>query len=257
MSKTILMVHGMWGNSWVWDFFVDYFSNLGYKCLTPSLPYHNFIFTQKPDSKLGDISIYDYIEYLKNEINKLDQTPIIFGHSMGGLLTQILSSQGFATTAVLFNSVPPADISSFSYDVLRCMKLVFVKSIFRKPVLIKFKSMRYSAFNNITEYLHREYYNKLVYDSGRAFLEMALPVLSKNKITTIDEKLIKTPLLVIGSKKDRTISNKIAKKIALKYPTAEYKEFPENAHWIILEPNWIEVASFVNDWLNKTFNNFQ
>lgn len=253
MSKTILMIHGMWGGAWIWENFRKFFSDLGYNCIIPNLPYHHKL-NKYPAQELGNLTLHDYTEFLKTEINKLDEKPIIFGHSMGGLLTQILTSQALSQASIIFNPVPPGDISSFSIDSLRCMKLVLLKSLFQKPVLIKFKAMKYSAFNMIPQENHNELYNKLVHDSGRVFLELAIPKLAKYKISYINEKNILSPILIIGSKYDRTIPWKIVRKIAIKYPTADFKVFPDNAHWIIVEPNWQEVASYVNIWLNKIFN---
>ncbi len=245
------MIHGMWGGGWIWENFKQYFSDKGYNCINSTLPYHEAKSTNELPASLGKTSLYDYVEFLKKEIDKLDEKPILFGHSMGGLLTQILTSQGYAKAAVLFNPAPPGGISSFSTSALKCMKLVFIKSILLRPTLIKFESMKYSAFNKIDESKHMEFYNKLVYDSGRAFLELAAPGLSHKKIAFVDEKSVKCPLLVIGSKFDHTIPAPIVKKIAEKYPTAEYKEYPDNAHWIIVEENWHEVADFVENWISK------
>ncbi|MFH1049807.1 MAG: alpha/beta fold hydrolase [bacterium] len=251
MQDTIFMIHGMWGGGWIWENLKDYFSDKGYNCINPSLPYHEAKSSGEPPASLGKIGLYNYLEFLKNEIAKLDNVPIVFGHSMGGLLAQILTSQGYAKSTVLFNPVPPGGISSFSFQALRCMKLVFLKSLFLKPHLITFTGMKYSAFNMIEEKKHLELYNKLVYDSGRAFLELAIPEISKKKIAFVDEKNVKSPILVIGSKHDRTMPVSIARKIAKKYPTAGYKEFPDNAHWIIIEDNWKDVAEFVEKWILK------
>jgi pimeloyl-ACP methyl ester carboxylesterase len=248
MQDTIFMIHGMWGGSWIWENMKRYFSEKGYKCITPDLPYHSKNYDKIP-AELGKLSIYDYIDFLKKEISKLEEPPVIFGHSMGGLLAQILTAQGYAKSTVLFNPVPPGGISSFSMHALRCMKLVFLKSLFLKPHLINFNAMKYSAFNKIEVERHHELYNKLSFDSGRAFLEIAVPELSKKKISFIDENKIDSPILVIGSKKDRTMPATIVEKVAKKYPTAEYREFPDNAHWIIVEENWKNVAEFVEKWL--------
>jgi len=251
MKDTIYMLHGMWGGGWIWENFKSFFTEKGYLCFNPNLPFHEFKNNENPHASLGKLSINDYVEFLKKDISKLEKPPIIFGHSMGGILAQILASMGSAKATVLFNPAPPQGISSFSFSALRCMKLVFFKSLFGKPHLIKFNSMKYSAFNKIEKERHSEFYNHLSYDSSRAFLEMAIPNLSKNNIMKIDEKKVKCPMLVIGSKHDKTFPSSIVKKIAQKYPTAEYKEFHDNAHWIIVEKNWRDVADYSEKWISK------
>jgi hypothetical protein len=37
MSRTIVMIHGMFGSSWCWDHYRTFFEGRGYTCLTPVL----------------------------------------------------------------------------------------------------------------------------------------------------------------------------------------------------------------------------
>ena len=40
-------------------------------------------------------------------------------------------------------------------------------------------------------------------------------------------------------------------KVAKKYRTAIYKEFPNHAHWIMTEPGWQDVAEYISGWLTQ------
>jgi len=73
----------------------------------------------KPDDRLGTTSLLDYAEDIENEIRKLDAKPIIMGHSMGGLLAQILGSRGLARALVLLTPAAPAGIRSLTPSVMR------------------------------------------------------------------------------------------------------------------------------------------
>ena len=69
MSKTIFMIHGMWGGGWYWDKFQGYFEGKGYRCIAPYLRHHDI----KPDdptpSGLGKTSLLDYADDLEREIS--------------------------------------------------------------------------------------------------------------------------------------------------------------------------------------------
>jgi pimeloyl-ACP methyl ester carboxylesterase len=54
-----------------------------------------------PDPRLGRISLLDYAQDLEQYIRELDQKPFLIGHSMGGLLAQILGARGVAKGIVL------------------------------------------------------------------------------------------------------------------------------------------------------------
>ena len=110
MSKTIFMIHGMWGGGWSWDKFQGYFEDKGYRCIVPYLRHHDIKPNDPPPPGLGKTSLLDYAEDLELEIKKLDEKPIIMGHSMGGLLAQILASRDLAKAAVLITPASPAGI---------------------------------------------------------------------------------------------------------------------------------------------------
>ena len=90
MQQTIMMIHGMWGNDWDWRYYKPFFESRGYRCVTPNLRYHDIDPKSDPPGQLGTTSVLDYAADLEKEIKQLDSLPILMGHSMGGLLAQIL-----------------------------------------------------------------------------------------------------------------------------------------------------------------------
>lgn len=101
MEKTIVMIHGMWGGGWYWEKFKHYFEEKGYRCHTPTLRYHDMDPKEKPDPGLDTTSLIDYAQDLQKYIQNLDERPLLIGHSMGGLLAQILGTRGLANSLVL------------------------------------------------------------------------------------------------------------------------------------------------------------
>ncbi len=101
MADTIFMIHGMWGGRWYWENYKRLFEAEGYQSIAATLPYHDMDPQGIPDSRLGTTSLLDYVEALKREIEQLGERPIIMGHSMGGLLGQMLTSRGLAKELIL------------------------------------------------------------------------------------------------------------------------------------------------------------
>ena len=52
-EDAIMMIHGMWGNESVWDNYVEFFESKGYKCITPTLPFHDVNPLDPPNNKIG------------------------------------------------------------------------------------------------------------------------------------------------------------------------------------------------------------
>jgi len=60
-------------------------------------------------------------------------------------------------------------------------------------------------------------------------------------------------VLVVAGAQDRMTPAPLVEKVAKKYRTVStYKEFANHAHWLVEEPEWEEVAEYVNDWLQET-----
>ena len=70
--------------------FHEYFAVKGYKYILPIWRYHNIDPSQQPDSLLGSVSLTDYVYDLEKKYNKINGSVTIIGHSMGGLLAQLL-----------------------------------------------------------------------------------------------------------------------------------------------------------------------
>jgi pimeloyl-ACP methyl ester carboxylesterase len=253
MAKTIIMIHGMMGGGWYWENYKTYFEGKGYNCITPTLRFHDMDPTGTPDPALGTTSLLDYAGDLIQEIEKLDERPIIMGHSMGGLLSQIVGSRVPAEALVLLTPASPAGINILKPSVVRTFFSTQLKwGFWRKPMRLTFKEATYSMLQLLTPEEQREIYDKYVYESGRAAFEMGFWFLDRRKASQVDESKITRPVLVIAGKLDRITPHSVVQKVAEKYKTiSTYKLFDNHSHWVVSEPGWEEVADYVNNWLEQ------
>ncbi len=88
---TIFMIHGMWGGPWHWENYQRFFEARGYRCVASTLPYHDMEPNAVPDPRLCTTSLLNYAVALEEQIGRLETTPIVMGHSTGGLLAQIVT----------------------------------------------------------------------------------------------------------------------------------------------------------------------
>ena len=121
MKDTIVMIHGMWGSSRVWGRYKAYFEAAGYSCLTPVLRFHDVDPASDPDPALGCISLVDYVQDVEKEISNLGVRPILMGHSMGGLIAQLLATKNVAKALVLLAPAPPAGLEIFNISSARTL----------------------------------------------------------------------------------------------------------------------------------------
>ncbi len=256
MANTIFMIHGMWGTSLDWVNYRRFFEVEGYHCVAPTLPYHNLDWRDEPDPRLGTTSLLDYSEALENELRQLDEKPIVMGHSMGGLLAQILGARGLADSLVLLTPASPAGIMGITPSVIRSFwSTQTTWGFWKKPMRQTFEEAVYSTMHLVPENEQKEIYSNFVYESGRAAFEIGYWFLDSRGASKVNESKVTCPVLVIAGTQDRITPASVVRRVSRKYKAVStYKEFENHAHWILGEPQWQEVAEYVVGWLKSTRN---
>jgi len=259
MSKTIIMIHGMWGTDWYWQNYKTFLESKGYKCVSPVLRYHDMNPKESPDRRLGATSLMDYVDDLEKEIRKLDESPIIMGHSMGGLLAQMLGSRGLGKALVLLAPASPRWINATRITVLRTFwDIMTVFKIFprwgfwKKTHRISFKKAAWAVLNLMPKEEQREIYEKFVWESGKASAQIGFWLLDFKKTTKIDSASVTCPVLVIAGTQDRITPVSVSLAVAKKYKdVSTYKELEGHAHWLVGEKGWENVVEYIVDWLEN------
>jgi pimeloyl-ACP methyl ester carboxylesterase len=256
MDTTIVMIHGMWGGGWCWDQYRPFFENEGYHCITPILRYHDLDPNDEPDSRLGTVSLLDYADDLEKQIRKLDAPIILMGHSMGGLLSQILASRNLAEAAVLLAPAAPYGTMGLTYSVIRSfLSTLTTWKFWRKPVRQTFNEASYSTLGVLPTDRKKEEFAKLGYESGRAVLETGLWPLDSAQASKVDESKVTCPVLIIAGVEDKITPASVIRKIANKYKeVAVYKELEHHGHALLGEPGWEEIAEYTSVWLKKVLS---
>ena len=256
MEKTIVMIHGMWGGGWCWDHYKPFLENKGYHCITPILRYHDMDPNDEPDPRLGTVSLTDYADDLEKQIRKLDVPVILMGHSMGGLLTQILASRDLAEAAILLTPAAPYGLMGLTPSVIRSFwSILTTWKFWKKPGRQTFKEAAYSTLGVLPADVKKKEFDKFVYESGRAVLEIGLWPLDSKKASKVDESKVTCPVLIIAGTEDKITPASVVRKIADKYKeVAVYKEFEQHGHAVLEEPGWEEIAEYTSDWLDKVLS---
>lgn len=253
MTETIVMIHGMWCGGWCWENYQKFFVGKGYHCLTPNLRFHDVNPKAPPNPQLGTTSLLDYVEDLEKEIRKLDTLPILMGHSMGGLLSQILGSRGLAKALVLVTPAAPHGIIALKPSVIKSFWSALTKwGFWRKPMRQTFAEAVYSTMHLLTVEEQKGLFDRYVYESGRAACEIGFWFFDSKGAAKVNEAKVTCPVLVIAGAQDRITPASVVRKIAEKYKAVTtYRELTNHAHWVIVEPGWQEIAEYISDWLNK------
>jgi len=251
VANTILMIHGMWGGPWYWENYRRVFEAEGYRCVATTLPYHDMDPRGAPDPRLGSTSLLDYAAALEREIAQLDEKPILMGHSMGGLLAQMLATRGLARAIVLLTPASPYGIVALTPSVIRSFwSMQTTWGFWRKPMRQTFGEAAYSMLHQLPEREQKQTYEKFVYESGRAAFEIGYWPFDSRGASKVDASRVTCPVLVVAGARDRITPASVVRKVASKYAAVStYKEFENHSHWVVAEPGWQEVAEYAGGWL--------
>ncbi|MDO9337966.1 MAG: alpha/beta hydrolase [Caulobacter sp.] len=258
MSGAILMIHGVGSTGQAWDRLAPAFRAKGWRVETPTLrPDKRTV--GKPPADLPSLRLKDYVDDMEAAARQLEaetgQPPVLFGHSMGGLIVQKLAERGVGRAAVLLTPASPADARSGS---ALAQALTFANVLFSgKPETKAHKiwptGFKWGVLNRVPAARHAEIYATAVYDSGAVYNDLAYPEKDEHRTATIDETKVTIPLLTIGGAKDRATPIADVRRVGAKYGRVggDYLEYPNNAHWIVDEPGTDQVIADIAAWLDS------
>lgn len=253
MTHTLVMIHGMWGTHASWDHYRQFMEARGYHCVIPDLRHHDVSPQDPPPPGLGETGLEDYADDLEDLIRSMPEPPVIIGHSMGGLLAQLLAERGLGRAVVLLTPASPAGINALKLSVIRSTLSIQSRwGFWSKPMRITFGEACYGILNRLSPEAQRQAYATFVHESGRAAAEIGFWPFDINRASSVREMRVTCPMLVVGAGEDRMTPAAVVRKVAEKYrKVATYMEFPAQSHWILEEPGWEQVAEAVEGWIRR------
>jgi pimeloyl-ACP methyl ester carboxylesterase len=101
----LLFIHGSFASAWLWDeHFLPFFAAAGYPSHAVSLRGHG---NSAGREAVDDAGLADYAADVLTAAGRLDDAPVLIGHSMGGAVALKALEEVAAAGVVLMNAVPP------------------------------------------------------------------------------------------------------------------------------------------------------
>jgi pimeloyl-ACP methyl ester carboxylesterase len=251
MKAPVLMLHGMCCTGDVWSNFRTFFEARGAHVLTPTLrPDLRVSVLGKPKPGLRALGFADYANDVARESARIrevfGQKPVVIGHSMGGLLAQVLVERDLVEAAVFISPSAPAGVHD---PVTRLFWSVVALSngLGIAPWAIKSRRslVDRTVFNVLPEAERAGAYDAFVYESGRAFNDLGN--------WAVDETRVRVPVLTVAARRDRLVPATLVRRTARKYRAVggELREYAAHGHWLYAEPGWEKPAAEIYAWLEQ------
>lgn len=249
MSAPLLLVHGMCCTGDVWSNYRTYFEAKGHAVYTPTLR-PELRLRRSPPKALGQLRVDDYVDDLEQVVDQIEaetgQTPAIIGHSMGGLLVQVLAQRGRGRAVV---SVSPTPIPMVSPPVLsfitRLTEFGLRTRLGPRAVLPPAFMANRDVFNCVVPTERLGHWKAMVHESLSVFADF--------RNAHVDPKDVRMPALIVGCSRDRLVPAKWTRNTGAVYDgnKQEYREYKTHGHWFYSEPGWDETVKDIAGWLDQ------
>lgn len=249
----IVFIHGMYMNAASWGAWSDRAAQAGHSTHVIEWPGHDgepSDLRAAPPEVLRTLDFPQLADQHEREIRDLESDGngdvVLVGHSIGGLLAQVLLARGVGKAGVALCPAPPSGMMSLRLDFLRA-NLPHTNVLARRRPL-----------NQSPARFHYTFANAMTREESDALWERwctpearGIPLSTLGGKAKVDAAAVTAPMLVFGGTNDHLIPASLARKIAARYSSAEYRELDGADHLVCLEPGWEKLADEVFEWVAR------
>jgi pimeloyl-ACP methyl ester carboxylesterase len=252
LTSTIVLIHGAWMTPASWDNFRKPLEAAGYAVHTPTWPFLDkgtaAELRANPPEGLGRLSAGAIADHVGSFIGTLPEEPLIIGHSMGGLVTQLLLDRGVGVAGVALDPGPIAGVIADPLSLTAALPVLLRWNSWNRPYTLPKATFDARFANTAPQALRDEAYERYVVPtSGRLFAQAASGI-----GVAVDTRARRQPLLVTAAEHDRTVAPALSRAIYRKQKKSaartDFVEFPGLSHFLMTEPGHEKVAAHVLDW---------
>ncbi|MEP6595819.1 MAG: alpha/beta hydrolase [Ginsengibacter sp.] len=259
-SKSIVFVTGAFVTNGCWDEWRPYFESKGYITIAPPWPYKegsaSELRSKDPANNIGlsNLTLTELVDHYANIIKGFPEKPIVIGHSLGGLITQILVNRDLTAAGIAIHPVPPLGVFPYEFSFLKGgWKSLGLFTSLKKTYLMSFKDWQYAFVNGMPLEVQRATYEKFMIPESKTVARGGL-----SKAAKVDFEKPHDPLLITSGSIDNIIPAHLNIRNFKKYKKGDsvldYKEFPGRNHFVLGQPIWKEDAEYILNWIKNLGN---
>ncbi|MBA4056300.1 MAG: alpha/beta hydrolase [Marivirga sp.] len=253
--KSVVFIAGTFFSNSCWEEWKLYFESEGYICTSPPWP-HKQVSSEElrngpSNTAIASIRLAALTRFYGDIVKGFPVKPILIGHSLGGLIVQLLIQQGLGTAGVAVHSFPPFGILSLDFSFLKkWWHAIGFFSSAENAYLISFVKWKHTVSNGMTcEQQKQSYYDYAIPES-KLVVRDAL-----TRMSQIDFEKQHAPLLFTSGGHDRLIPSNVNYRNFEKYKSGnsitDYEDFKASNHLVFGPRECMEEADFIIHWLDR------
>ncbi|HTT68416.1 MAG TPA: alpha/beta hydrolase [Gemmatimonadales bacterium] len=247
----VVFVHGLWLLPGSWDRWAKMFEEAGYAALTPSWPDDPATVAEANahPERLAGKGIAQVADHLAAIVRALKTKPAVVGHSLGGLLAQILAGRGLAKVTVAIDPAPFRGVLPLPLSALKsAWPILGNPANLGRAVPLTFAQFRYGFANAVSETEARELHQTFAVPApGKPLFQAAAANLNPWTEARVDTANPgRGPLLIVSGERDHTvpwaIANASFRRQRHNPGVTEIVEIQDRGHALTIDHGWREVA---------------
>jgi alpha-beta hydrolase superfamily lysophospholipase len=254
----IVLIHGLWLPPHSWSGWIERYRAAGCTVHAPAWPGVSDIDEELDHTKApDDVGIAAATEHFAKVVRGLSEPPIIIGHSMGGLITQLLLDRGLGRAGVAIQPSRPRGVLRLPLSMLRSAWPVLRDPRHRGRVVpISARHFHYVFANTLSRAESDRWHAQLAIAApARPIFDMALAEFTpKSRAPTAINfaNPDRAPLLLVAGNCDNAMPESMVYENFARYrrssaPTA-FKVFHHRPHLITVIDGWHDVADYALTW---------
>jgi pimeloyl-ACP methyl ester carboxylesterase len=253
----VVFIHGAWLHALSWEPWAERFAGRGFRTLAPGWPGEaaGVRESRRSPGTLAGITLDALTDHYARIARSLDVSPVIVGHSVGGLIAQHLVGADVGRAAV---AIAPAPIN----DVPLPAATVPLWTPDRAGPADQPVSLSSERFHQVfantaaVEESDRLFERYAVPTSRRLLADLGHAGTARSPRAVVDvANAGRGPLLLISGQEDRLVPDSVTRAVYKQYGDStagtDLKQFADRAHSLVIDDGWRTVADHVLGWLEQ------
>lgn len=250
-AAPVVFIHGLWLLASSWERWAMLFEETGFSVLAPGWPDDPETVQEanaNPEVFAGK-TIGQVADHFARVIAELNAKPAVIGHSLGGLVTEILAGRGLASASVAISPAPFRGVFPLPISELRSSAPVLRNPANRtRAVPLTYEQFRYAFANAVSEEEAKRLYDTFAVPTpGAPLFQSASANINPWTEAKVDTRNPdRGPLLIISGEKDHTVpwavANASFKRERRNDGVTEIVKIPDHGHALTIDDGWQTVA---------------
>jgi alpha-beta hydrolase superfamily lysophospholipase len=256
----VVFIHGLWLHASSWQPWLDRFSQAGYAPIAPGWPNEaaSVEAARVRPEDVADQRIDDLVGHFRAIVERLPASPVLVGHSFGGLIAEKLLGQGVGRAAIAIDPAQIQGVLPLPLAQLRSALPALANPLnVTRAVSLTAKEFRYGFGNALSEEesdaLHARW---SIPSPARPLFQAAVANFSLHAQSAVDTaNATRGPLLLVSGTADHTVPDVTTRATFRQYrdsaAVTELRTFEGRGHSLTIDHGWGDVADACLAWLRE------